>query len=59
MRTTHATKNELKFEYSLGGNKLEHTNSTSYLGVELSSDLKWNAHVKKVVAKGNQTLGVL
>ena len=28
----------------------------SYLGVELSSDLRWNKQVKKTVAKGNQTL---
>ena len=35
------------------------TPSTSYLGVELCSDLRWNKQAKKTVAKGNQTLGVL
>ena len=35
------------------------TSSTSYLGVELSSDLRWNKQVKKTMAKGNQTPGVL
>ena len=35
------------------------TSSTSYLGVELSSYPRWNKQVKKTVAKGNQTLGVL
>ena len=33
--------------------------ATSYLGVELSSDLRWNKQVKKTVAKGNLKLGVL
>ena len=59
MRATHATKKKIEFPYTLDDTPLADTPSTSYLGVELSSDLRWNKQVKKTVAKGNQTLGVL
>ncbi len=59
LRATHATKKQIVHDYTIGGTLLEPTHSTTYLGVELSSDLKWNSHVDKVAAKGNQMLGVL
>ena len=59
MRATHAKKKQLLYEYKLGREALLPTNSTAYLGVELSSDLKWNTHVRKTASKANQTLGVL
>ena len=59
MRATHAKKKKLLYEYKLGGEALLPTNSTAYLRVELSSDLKWNTHVRKTASKANQTLGVL
>ena len=59
MRATHAKKKQLLYEYKLGGEALLPTNSTAYLGIELSSDLKWNNHVRKTASKANQTLGVL
>ena len=59
MRATHATRKKIEFPYTLDDTLLADTPSTSYLGVELSSDLRWNKQVKKTVAKGNQTLGVL
>ena len=58
MRATHARKKN-EFPYTLDDTPLAETHSTSYLGVELSSDLRWNKQVKKTVAKGNQTLDVL
>ena len=51
MRVTHAKKKQLLYEYKLGGEALLPTNSTAYLGVELSSDLKWNTHVRKTASK--------
>ena len=36
MRATHAKKKQLLYEYKLGGEALLPTNSTAYLGVELS-----------------------
>ena len=59
MRATHAKKKQLLYEYKLGGEALLPANSTAYLGIELSSDLKWNTHVRKTASKANQTLGVL
>ena len=59
MRATHATRKKIEYPYTLDDTLLTDTSSTSYLGVELSSDLRWNKQVKKTVAKGNQTLGVL
>ena len=57
MRATHAKKKQLLYDYKLGGEALLPTNSTAYLGIELSSDLKWNTHVRKTASKANQTLG--
>ena len=59
MRATHATRKKIEFPYTLDDTPLADTPSTSYLGVELSSDLRWDKQVKKTMAKGNQTLGVL
>ena len=59
MRATHATRKKIKYPYILDDTPLTDTSGTSYLGVELSSDLRWNKQVKKTVAKGNQTFGVL
>ena len=59
MRAIHATRKKIEYPYTPDDTPLTDTSSTSYLGVELSSDLKWNKQVKKTVAKGNQTLGVL
>ena len=41
MRATHARQNKIEFEYTLNGEPLIVTSSTTYLGVELSSDMKW------------------
>ena len=59
MRTTHAKKKQLRYEYKLCGEALLPTNSTAYLGIELSSDLKWNNRVRKTASKANKTIRVL
>ena len=59
MRATHARQKKIVFRYELDGVLLKDTDSTSYLGVELSADMKWNSHVKKVTAKRNTMLGIL
>ena len=59
LRATHARKKIITKNYKLNGVSLAETSSTTYLGVELSADMKWNTHVKKTAAKGNQMLGVL
>ena len=52
-------KLSLDMTHELDGVLLKDTDSTSYLGVELSTDMKWHSHVKKVTAKGNTMLGIL
>ena len=59
LRATHARKKIITKNYKLNGVSLAETSSTTYLGAELSADMKWNTHVKKTAAKGNQMLGVL
>ena len=59
MRATHATRKKIECPCTLDDTPITNTFSTSYLGVELFSDLRWNKQVKKTVAKGNQKLGVL
>ena len=43
--------------YSLANTILQETNSHSYLGVEISNDLKWNKHINNIAAKSNRALG--
>lgn len=45
--------------YTLHGVALKSVNTSKYLGVHLSSDLKWNDHISKTTATGNRTLGFL
>ena len=42
--------------YTLGLETLSVVNSFTYLGVTISSDLRWNEHVATVVAKASRTL---
>ena len=45
--------------YSLCGTFLKPVKETSYLGINISSDLKWNAHIQNIARKAGQTLGFL
>ena len=45
--------------YTLDNEILRTVDHHPYLGVELSSDLKWTNHISKVIAKANSTLGLL
>ena len=38
---------------------LENVESIKYLGVTITSDLRWNTHVSNVCTKANRTLGFL
>ena len=42
--------------YSLGGVNLARVHSFTYLGIEISSDLRWNKHVAAVVSKASRSL---
>ncbi len=41
--------------YSLGGVNLSRVDSFTYLGIEISSDLRWNKHVEAVVTKASRS----
>ena len=41
------------------GNDLENVESIKYLGVTITSDLRWNTHVSNVCTNANRTLGFL
>ena len=46
-------------KYTLHGKTLENVTSAKYLGVTITSDLKWDTHISKTVSKANSTLGFL
>ena len=45
--------------YRLHGQVLCITDNTKHLGLTITSDLKWNSHIKKVISKANSVLGLL
>ena len=51
--------NPISSNYSLKGHALEMEDSTTYLGVELQSNMSWNSHMDQTVKKANSTLGFL
>ena len=52
-------KAPVKHTYSLPGHTLSSVPQIKYLGVNISQDPKWNAHINSVTFKANQTLGCL
>ena len=51
--------NKIQASYTLEGTVLENVESIKYLGVTITSDLKWNSHIRNVFSKANRTLGFL
>jgi hypothetical protein len=48
-----------RHDYYLHGQKLEEVSQTKYLGITLTTDMKWNHHVQNTANKANKTLGFL
>ena len=46
-------------DYYLGESKLDASEKEKYLGVYLTNNLNWNAHVDSVTSKAYRTLGVI
>ena len=51
--------NTIQASYTLEGTFLENVESIKYLGVTITSDLKWNSHSRNVCSKAIRTLGFL
>ena len=47
------------YPYKLHDHQLKHVKVIKYLGVSISQDLSWDAHVNNTVSKANRTLGFL
>ena len=52
-------KTTIKKNYNLHDHTLEHVPSAKYLGVTITSDLKWESHVTNISQKANKTIGFL
>ena len=55
------TKKQYKIQasYTLEGTVLENVESIKYLGVTITSDLKWNSQIRNVCTKAKRTLEFL
>ena len=51
--------NKIQASYTLEGTVLENVDRIKYLGVTITSDLKWNSHIRNVCSKAKRTLEFL
>ena len=56
MQLTRKRIKKINASYTLEGTDLENVESIKYLGVTITSDLRWNTHVSNVCTKANRTL---
>ena len=59
MQLTRKRIKKIHASYTLERTNLENVESIKYLGVTITSDLRWNTHVSNVCTKANRTLGFL
>ena len=52
-------RDSIHYNYNINSTILKPVNDHPYLGVHLSSDLRWNVHVSKITSKANGTLAFL
>jgi hypothetical protein len=50
---TRNRKKLIKFDYTLHGHTLDRVTKTKYLGVTISSDLKWGSPINNITKKAN------
>ena len=56
---TAGSRSPIVNEYTLGGTVLTETPSHSYLGVEISQDLKWDTHIVNITSSANKINGFI
>ena len=54
-----STKPRSHFNYRLRGTILKHVEQNSYIGIEISAELKWSTHITGLGKKAGSTLGFL
>ena len=54
-----SSRTPLQTQYILHGQVLETVSSARYLGVDISSNLKWNTHVDRIAANASRSLGFI
>ena len=59
MQLTRKHSNKIQASYTLEGRVLENVDNIKYLGVTITSDLRWNTHISNICTKANRTLGFL
>ena len=52
-------RNRLHHQYTLNGTVLDSVTSAKYLGITITTDLKWNQHISNICQKANNTLAFL
>ena len=57
--TISRKRNKIHHQYCLNNTPLTAVNSTKYLGITITSDLKWNQHTSNICQKANNTLAFL
>ena len=59
MQLTTKRSSKIQANHTLEGTVRENVESIKYLGVTITNDLKWNAHISNVCTKANRTFGFL
>ena len=50
-------KKTVEFKWKWGGEELPIVDQYTYLGVEISKDCSWDAHINKLIQKGKTEVG--
>ena len=59
LSVTKKRKHKSQFTYSMGGENMASTSSTTYLGVTINKSLDWSEHIDSITKKANRILGLL
>ena len=57
--TVSRKRNNIQHQYSLNNTPLTAVSSSKYLGITITTDLKWNQHINNICQKANNTLAFL
>ena len=59
MQLTKKLTHKIQATYTLKDTVLENVENIKYLGVTITSDLRWNTHISNICTKANRTRGLL